>query len=139
MSEKPVLVPTLEKIPVKTMSCGMRHSVVVNTDGKVFTFGDNTDSQCGLQVARTDTPIEHETTFKAVACFSGTAHNVLRDQRGNLYRWGGESYFNLMNEDFDDSHFKYMDDFKGKKVKNIKCSHDNIVVVTHQRIKQKEQ
>ncbi len=131
MSEKPTKIPFFDKIPVKTMSCGMRHSVVIDENGKIYTFGDNTDSQCGLQIARTDEPIDHETTFKAVATFSGTAHNVLRDEQGALYQWGGESYFNLMQDDFDDSHFKYMDDFKGKKVKNIRCAHDNTIVVTH--------
>lgn len=48
MSEKPVPIPSFEKTTVKTMSCGMRHSVVVDEKGKIHTFGDNTDSQCGL-------------------------------------------------------------------------------------------
>lgn len=31
-------------IKVKTMSVGIRHSVVIDADGKIYTFGDNSNS-----------------------------------------------------------------------------------------------
>jgi len=39
-----------KNIKVKTVGCGVRHSVVVDRAGTIYTFGDNTESQCGLQI-----------------------------------------------------------------------------------------
>jgi len=62
----------------------------------------------------------------------------VKSENGVLYRWGGESYLTLHHDDFDDSHFKYMDDFKGKLIRNIHCAFDNSIVITHQVIVQKD-
>ena len=121
-------------IKVKTMSCGIRHSVVIDTEGKIYTFGDNSNSQCGLKIPWSEIPRKHETTFKSVAVFSGQTHNYVKSDQDVLYHWGGESYLRLLHDEFDDSHFKYMDIFKGKSIWNVACAYDSAVIVTHQKI-----
>lgn len=67
-----------QNIKVKTMSCGIRHSVVIDSEGKIYTFGDNSNSQCGLKIPRSEIPRKHETTFKSIAVFSGQTHNYVK-------------------------------------------------------------
>lgn len=39
-----------KNIKVKSMGVGLRHSSVLDTEGKVYTFGDNSTSQCGIKL-----------------------------------------------------------------------------------------
>ena len=54
---------------------------------------------------------------------------------GDVYRWGGENLITSDTVKFDDEYFKYLDELKGKSIKNIIAQHHNTIIVTHQKVK----
>ena len=85
---------------VTAISAGLFHSVALTSDGEVFTWGDNYESQLGE-----GTTIEHTSPIAAsagslngefiTAVDAASFHNVAVTSRGKLITWGRNSHGQL--------------------------------------------
>ncbi len=73
------------KNPIKKLTTGARHSMVLLTNGDVYAFGDNSEGQCTGNNTRYLSPIriELDAREKVVDVYSGYNHNLL--VLSNLY------------------------------------------------------
>ena len=120
-------------IKVHSVSAGLRHSVIVDTEGKVYCFGDNSLGQLGTSELRQYAPFCVKTDFRSLAVFSGLNHNLIKTKDGRIYKWGGDSKYKG-SDTKNTSAFKYMYEFKGKRTSNIQTAQNNTVVVSHLKI-----
>ncbi|CAG9329678.1 unnamed protein product [Blepharisma stoltei] len=77
---------------------GCRHSIILDNMGNIYTFGDNSEGQCGLEENRVYTPkivdvpdIFADTNAKASYIFAGDAHSACLTLNGDLFAWGDNS------------------------------------------------
>ena len=84
---------TPEKIPslsdIKAIACGDYHSLVLTSNGNVFSFGLNEDGELGLGHIRnmsTPTQIQLENPAKLISC--GYFYSMIVDDNGDLYTCG---------------------------------------------------
>eukprot|EP01084_Bolivina_argentea_P299014 515400_1 len=97
MSE-PQLIKSIKEYNIKHISCGHRHSVAISAT-KVFVWGDNRRSQCGLGIntnehITTPTIIDIDTNnnkkqLLPLYAVCGTDHTLLLTAKGLLLSWGG--------------------------------------------------
>jgi|GEM_PF-1280409 len=92
------LVPTLvQGLPVITaISAGAAHSMALDVDGNVWTWGSNGNSQLGLgpsapSIATTPTRIVAFDAIEIVDIAAGAAHALALDTNGTVYAWGNNS------------------------------------------------
>ena len=76
------------------------HTISLRTDGKVFTWGDNTYGQLGNGTVKTsDEPVEvifpEGTIITQIA--AGENHNVALDSNGNVWTWGRNNDYQIGN------------------------------------------
>ena len=76
------------------------HTISLRTDGKVFTWGDNTYGQLGNRTVKTsDEPVEvtfpEGTIITQIA--AGENHNVALDSNGNVWTWGRNNNYQIGN------------------------------------------
>ena len=134
-SEIPVKVAYFDNkdIKVNSVSAGYRHSIVVDTEGKMYSFGDNSKGQLASYDERSSKPNEIDADFQVMAVFSGLNHNLVKTKEGRIYTWGGQNKFksgktNKLN------FLDFMYEFKGKKTSNIQTAQDNTVVISHLKL-----
>jgi alpha-tubulin suppressor-like RCC1 family protein len=85
---------------VYSCSAGSLHGAKILTDGSLWTWGDATYGQTGLQItSQTSTPVKvgSGTTWRSVNC--GWAHTVATKTDGSLWAWGRNNYGQLANND----------------------------------------
>ena len=107
------------------------HTISLRTDGKVFTWGDNTYGQLGDGTTKTkDEPVEvtfpKETIITQVA--AGENHNVALDSNGNVWTWGRNNYYQLGNRK-DTQYTPYKVNGLPKVIK-IAAGNNNTMVIT---------
>ncbi len=88
-------------VPIDTgsgtaLACGLRHSLVLNLDGRILSFGDNTFGQLGdgTNVNRSR-PAELEYPSDAVSIAAGYWHSLAATSDGSVYVWGRNLYGQL--------------------------------------------
>ena len=120
-------------IKVHSISAGHRHSIIVDTNGKIYSFGDNSRGQLAGYEPRQYHPTIVDIDSKAMAVFSGLNHNIVKMKDGRLYKWGGENKIkSAANKG--GSFLTYMYEFKGKRTSNIQTAHDNTIIIQHLKI-----
>ena len=123
------------------VSAGYGHTVALDEEGKVYTWGNNEYGQLGYVTEDNSTePIcisdkENELKGKKVVKISaGGVHTVALDEEGKVYAWGNNEYGQLGDETFyrstkpiciSDKENK----LKGKKTVNISANEDITVVI----------
>jgi alpha-tubulin suppressor-like RCC1 family protein len=97
---------------IKAVGAGWSHSMLLSTDGKVYTFGDNSSGQLGDGTTTTRTvPISiidnnlvlSGKTVNAIA--AGGYHSVLLTTIGKVYTFGGNSYGQLGDSTFSNRYY----------------------------------
>ena len=65
--------------PIKKITTGARHSMILLSNGDLFAFGDNSEGQCTGNNTRYVNPIkiELDAREKIVDVFSGYNHNLI--------------------------------------------------------------
>ena len=83
---------------IKKISSGARHSLVLCEDGKVFCFGDNSDSQCcGLEkIVAVPTLVRFDDNSELIDDIkAGFNHSIAKSTKGNIYVWGDSAWDKL--------------------------------------------
>ena len=94
----PELIPFFHGKNCIDCDVGGRHSLVLEDNGNLYSFGDNSEGQCGIDMNRTYTPELIETKgmlgeddVKATFIYAGDAHSALVTNEGDLFAWGDNS------------------------------------------------
>jgi alpha-tubulin suppressor-like RCC1 family protein len=85
-------------LKVKKISSGARHSLVLCDDGKVYCFGDNSDSQCcGLEkIVSTPTLVRFNDYNEVIVDIkAGFNHSIAKGTTGKIYVWGDSAWDKL--------------------------------------------
>ena len=84
----------------KCVDCeaGGRHSLVLEENGNLYSFGDNSEGQCGIEMNRSYRPHLVETRgmlgedhVLPKFIYAGDAHSALVTSEGDLFAWGDNS------------------------------------------------
>ena len=122
------------------ISAGYRHTVAIDEEGKVYTWGDNYYEQLGdgtetnslvpICISDKDNELKGK---KIINISAGGDHTVALDEEGKVYTWGGNYDGQLGDGTFDRSTKPICisdkeNKLKGKKTVNISAN-ENITVV----------
>ena len=118
---------------MSSISAGHRHSIVVDIEGRMYSFGDNSKGQLATYEERQYNPKLIDSEFNALAVFSGLNHNIVKTKDGRIYTWGGNPKLKSRASK-GKSFLQYMYEFKGKKTSNIQTAHDNTIVISHLKV-----
>src|SRR5689334_17101170 len=84
------------------ISCGSCHSILLNEDGLVYSFGNNLESQLGLGHKKDQSTPQiildlENIRIKKISC--GENHSILLSEEGTLYSFGrnGSGHLGLGN------------------------------------------
>lgn len=98
----PGLVKFFKDMECIDIAAGARHSLVLEEHGRVFSFGDNSEGQCGVGGGRSYEPLEVETVgllgedaSKTRFIYAGDSQSALLSSEGDLYAWGDNSAYRL--------------------------------------------
>ena len=81
----------VNKIKIKEICSGSRHSLVLGNNGICYAFGDNRDGQCAqmkLCTVKTPTPIDLPTECKIVRIKAGNDHNYMMSENMEHFLFG---------------------------------------------------
>lgn len=88
---EPVLLHDIQG-PVKAIACGPDHSVALNEQGKVFTWGSNLRGECGRGYSGhgslTPGLVERLETLQVVSIACGLSFTLCCTSLGDVYSWG---------------------------------------------------
>ena len=123
------------------ISAGYGHTVAIDEEGKVYTWGDNGDGQLGDGTTN-DSPLpicisnkENELKGKKIISISaGGYHTVALDEEGKVYTWGDNYYGQLGDEMTYRSKVPICisnkeNELKGKKIISISAGGDHTVAI----------
>jgi alpha-tubulin suppressor-like RCC1 family protein len=84
----------------KQVAAGSYHTVALDSDGKLWSWGSDGEGQLGDSAALADQPtpkaVLSDRIFKQVT--AGSGHTVALDSTGKLWSWGIDSYGQLGND-----------------------------------------
>ena len=86
------------KLKIIKISSGARHSLVLCEGGKVYCFGDNSDSQCcGLEKIVSIPTLVRFNDFNEVIVDikAGFNHSIAKGKTGKIYVWGDSAWDKL--------------------------------------------
>ena len=86
------------KLKIKKISSGARHSLVLCETGQVFCFGDNSDSQCcGLEkIVSVPTLVRFNDSSETIVDIkAGFNHSIAKGKTGKIYVWGDSAWDKL--------------------------------------------
>ena len=123
-----------------SISAGGNHTVALDEEGKVYTWGDNGDGQLGDGTTTNSVlPIclsnkENELKGKKIISISGGYHIVALDEGGKVYTWGKNRYGQLGNGTTDDSGVPICisdkeNELKGKRIVDISAGGYHTVAI----------
>lgn len=91
-TRQPKLIEALKDVTVGHVCCGAYFSVVISTEGRVFSFGKNDQGQCGIGNKATISVLLPTAVdigdYQASYCASGWEHTLLITTDGVLMSWG---------------------------------------------------
>ncbi|GAM24762.1 hypothetical protein SAMD00019534_079370 [Acytostelium subglobosum LB1] len=85
----PVKNKELERVPLVKVVCGKNHTLVLTTEGSMYSFGFNICGQLGLNTfSDSIQPKKIEMPGEIVDIASGYYHSMCLTRRGAVYTWG---------------------------------------------------
>jgi alpha-tubulin suppressor-like RCC1 family protein len=87
----PTPIPFFNNIPIAAVSCGGSHTIFLDTTGKVYAVGLNTNGQLGLgDTTQRTTPvlITFFNTIQIASVSAGNTHTIFQDTTGKVYSVG---------------------------------------------------
>jgi alpha-tubulin suppressor-like RCC1 family protein len=89
----PAIVTSLDGIRIRSIACGRQHTVAVADNGTLFTWGKNSNGQCGLgHTNNVSSPCSVSSLLhsdvRVHAAAAGAAHTVFVSEAGHLFSFG---------------------------------------------------
>lgn len=132
--DEPTYVDALRGVGVRQIACGSGHTVVLTTDGEVYTWGRGDDGRLGhgdngwKYVPRITQSLAGQVVVQ-VTC--GSYHTAAVTGNGDLYTWGGGMYGKLGHgNEAGHSTPKRVEGLAGIQVSQIACGSRHTAVVT---------
>jgi len=132
--DEPTYVDALRGVGVRQIACGSGHTVVLTTDGEVYTWGRGDDGRLGhgdngwKYVPRITQSLAGQVVVQ-VTC--GSYHTAAVTGNGDLYTWGGGMYGKLGHgNEAGHSTPKRVEGLVGLVVSQIACGSRHTAVVT---------
>lgn len=132
--DEPTYVDALRGVGIRQIACGSGHTVVLTTDGEVFTWGRGDDGRLGhgdngwKYVPRI---IQSLTGHVVVQVTCGSYHTAAVTSNGDLYTWGGGMYGKLGHgNEAGCSTPKRVEGLRNISVSKIACGSRHTAVVT---------
>ena len=125
----------LDSVHVSLVACGDRHTVVLTTEGRMYTFGDNESGQTGhgTTEGHQSKPkmVEALSSKKIILVAAGYNHTACICENGEPYTWG-EGQDGRLGHGDETSHSipKLVNALAGKKTKEIACGCCHTIVRT---------
>ncbi len=126
--EQELFVPKMItfSINITEISCGFEHTLFRSISGEIFTTGNNSKGQLGIdiKIKRRTSPtaisLQDANEKTLLACANGY-HNLIYTEYGKLYSWGDNAYGQLGTGDFSqkDVPYEITQNFEFKKDKQI--------------------
>jgi len=131
---EPTFVDALREVGVSQIACGSGHTVVLSTDGEVYTWGRGDDGRLGhgdngwKYVPRLAQSLAGQRIVQ-VTC--GSYHTAAVSNLGELFTWGGGMYGKLGHGN-EDGHStpKKVEALKGLTISQIACGSRHTAVIT---------
>lgn len=124
----------LEGVNVDMVACGWRHSAVVSTEGKVYTFGWSKYGQLGhgdFSDHLTATQVTGLSDKVITTVAGGWRHTMAADEEGNVYSWGWNKFGQLGHGDTEDRNApSLIQALVGQKVSTVACGWRHAIAVT---------
>lgn len=134
----PSAVFTPSSSPIRRVSCGRSHSLLLNNAGQVFSLGNNSLGQCGRPIC------EHEIYFGSktvhqikdlpedvdvVSC--GQDHSMFVTASGQLYScgWGADGQTGLGHYDCEWKATRVKGDLEGQKIIKVSSFADTVLAL----------
>eukprot|EP00531_Pseudo-nitzschia_arenysensis_P014444 CAMPEP_0116127674 /NCGR_PEP_ID=MMETSP0329-20121206/6962_1 /TAXON_ID=697910 /ORGANISM="Pseudo-nitzschia arenysensis, Strain B593" /LENGTH=626 /DNA_ID=CAMNT_0003621781 /DNA_START=253 /DNA_END=2133 /DNA_ORIENTATION=- len=132
--DEPTYVDALRGVGVRQIACGSGHTVVLSTEGEVYTWGRGDDGRLGhgdngwKYVPRITRSLAGQVVTQ-VTC--GSYHTAAVTGNGDLYTWGGGMYGKLGHgNEVGHSTPKRVEDLKGLAVSQIACGSRHTAIIT---------
>jgi alpha-tubulin suppressor-like RCC1 family protein len=92
---EPTLVRFPEEITIKSLHAGCSHSAALAEDGRLFTWGCNSNSQLGLPLPQVHSPTHVPLPSRVIEAASGWHHVLVLTETNDLYAWGSNDDYEL--------------------------------------------
>jgi len=132
--DEPTYVDALRGVGVRQIACGSGHTVVLTTEGEVYTWGRGDDGRLGhgdngwKYVPRITQSLAGQVVCQ-VTC--GSYHTAAVTGNGDLYTWGGGMYGKLGHgNESGHSNPKRVEGLAGLVVSQIACGSRHTAVIT---------
>mmetsp|Transcript_15912 Transcript_15912/g.25810 ORF Transcript_15912/g.25810 Transcript_15912/m.25810 type:complete len:606 (+) Transcript_15912:105-1922(+) len=132
--DEPTYVDALRGVGVRQIACGSGHTVVLSTEGEVFTWGRGDDGRLGhgdngwKYVPRIIQSLAGQVVVQ-VTC--GSYHTAAVTGNGDLYTWGGGMYGKLGHgNEAGHSTPKRVEALVGLNVSQIACGSRHTAIIT---------
>lgn len=132
--DEPTYVDALRGVGVRQIACGSGHTVVLTTDGEVYTWGRGDDGRLGhgdngwKYVPRITQSLAGQVVVQ-VTC--GSYHTAAVTGNGDLYTWGGGMYGKLGHgNEAGHSTPKRVEALVGLIVSQIACGSRHTAIIT---------
>lgn len=92
------------EVRMAQLSTGAEHTLAIDTDGKLWAWGNNLNGQVAYSVYENyyATPIQLEKTKKFTAISAGYKHSLAIDESGTLFQWGYHCVGDAGDESWED-------------------------------------
>ena len=90
-SKEPCYLSSLKGVTIVAVQCGASHSLALSSKGKVYTWGKNTQGQCGTgHVGEVHLPylIQSLLSENIIQLAAGWEHSLALTAKGAVYAWG---------------------------------------------------
>ena len=126
-------------VSIVDIAAGRAHSLILTSEGNVFSFGHNGYGQCGRPVIENEkysgSKLFHnvEVPEKIARVFAGQDHNILLSENGTLWTFGISTDGQLgrpSSRGFDHKPLPVEGPLKGSIVTDVSCRADTVLVTT---------
>jgi len=128
----PKLVKALEKKSIISVAAGDYHTACVTNKGEVYIWGDNSQSQLGLETDRLlqSTPIKVPGIRQATQVSCGGTHTAVITSKGKVFTWGTGRFGRLGHADETKRVLPAEVTLLGEQATIVSCGHSHTLVAT---------
>lgn len=134
---RPRNIKFFNDLNVIQVCCGMQHSLALTTDGRLFSWGNNSHGQLGVgkNVANAADELPNLVTallgVPLVAISAGAHHSMALGFSGAVFGWGKNSFGQLgLDNETDQVLPVHIESIRSQRVRHIVCGEDHTAVLT---------